>query len=888
MTNWGTTGMISSAEIRRRFLSYFESKGHTIVPSSSLVPANDPTLLFTNAGMVQFKDVFLGAEKRGYRRATSAQKCMRVSGKHNDLENVGPSPRHQTLFEMLGNFSFGDYFKEEAIAFAWEFLTQELGLPPTRLYATIYVDDNEAFELWQKVTGMPPEKITRLGKKDNFWSMGDTGPCGPCSEIFYDRGAEHCTCGRPDCSPAFDCDRWPELWNLVFMQFDQAADGTLTPLPKPSIDTGMGMERITTVLQGVDANYDTDLFQPIIRRIQELLGHDDATMRERIVSYRVIADHIRALAFLISDGILPGNEGRSYVLRLILRRAARHGRLLGFKEPFLGEMSQVVVEIMGSAYPELVARKDFVREVIHKEEERFLQTLAVGLDRLDRLLKDLESKEAKVIPGEQVFQLYDTYGFPFELTRDVARERDMEVDEAGFRFAMEEQRERARAAQRFETGKDEALYRHLSLARTDFVGYDCLEAEASVLALIWEGESVSSVKKGDEVEIVLSQTPFYAEAGGQVGGKGFIQGVSGRADIGNTRAPLAGVHVHYGKMLDGELSVGDTVTAQVDTERRLDIVRNHTATHLLHKALRLVLGSHAQQAGSLVAPDRLRFDFAHLSPLTLDELEQVESLVNDSIRENLLVAAEVTSHDNAIASGATALFGEKYGDEVRVLTIGEGYSRELCGGTHVRATGQIGSFIVLSESSIGSGLRRIEALTGRGAERYIRERFSLLEDTAEVLQSDVPDIRERADALMTQLRQQQKELARLWAEEATRGADALLSRVKEIGGIRVLVSEVEVSDIESLRTMTDRFRERLGSAVVVLGSVINGRPTFVVAITPDLVKKGLHAGKLAQAVARITGGGGGGRPGMASAGGKDVSKLGDALSQVEKLIVSMA
>jgi alanyl-tRNA synthetase len=529
-----------------------------------------------------------------------------------------------------------------------------------------------------------------------------------------------------------------------------------------------------------------------------------------------------------------------------------------------------------------------VREVIHKEEERFLQTLAVGLDRLDRLLKAIESQGAKVVPGEKVFQLYDTYGFPFELTRDVARERDMEVDEAGFRSAMEKQRERARAAQRFETGKDEALYRRLSLPRTDFVGYDCPEAEASVLALMREGELVSSVKKGDEVEIVLSQTPFYAEAGGQVGSKGFIRGTSGRADIGNTRKPLAGVHVHYGRMLDGELSVGDTVTAQVDTERRLDIVRNHTATHLLHKALRSVLGPHAQQAGSLVAPDRLRFDFAHLSPLTSDELERVESLVNDAIRENLPVAAEVTSHDKAIASGATALFGEKYGDEVRVLTIGEGYSRELCGGTHVRATGQIGSFIVLSESSIGSGLRRIEAVTGRGAERYVRERFSLLEDAAEVLQSDVPDIRERADALMTQLRQQQKELARLRAEAATRGADALLSRVKEIGGMRVLASEVEVSDIESLRTMTDRFRERLGSAVVVLGSVINERPTFVVAITPDLVKKGLHAGKLAQAVARITGGGGGGRPGMASAGGKDVSMLGDALSQVEKLIVSMA
>jgi len=761
-------------------------------------------------------------------------------------------------------------------------------MPATRLYPTIYVEDDEAFDLWQKVTGMPPEKITRLGKKDNFWSMGDTGPCGPCSEIFYDRGAEHCSCGRSDCSPAFDCDRWPELWNLVFMQFDQAADGTLTPLPKPSIDTGMGMERMTTVLQGVDANYDTDLFQPIMRRVQELLGHDDAAMQENIVAYRVIADHIRALAFLISDGILPGNEGRSYVLRLILRRAARYGKLLGLEGPFLGEMSQVVVDVMGSAYPELVARKDFVREVIHKEEERFLQTLTVGLDRLNRLLKDLKSKGEKVVPGEQAFQLYDTYGFPLELTRDVAKERDMQVDEAGFSSAMEEQRARARAAQRFETGQDEDLYRRMGLHPTSFVGYDHLEAEASILALVREGVPLSSAKKGDEVEIVLSQTPFYAEAGGQVGSKGFILGTSGRADIGNTRKPLVGVHVHYGKVVDGELRVGDTVTAQVDAERRLDIVRNHTATHLLHKALRSVLGAHAQQAGSLVAPDRLRFDFSHLSPLTSDELEQIESLVNVSIRENLPVAAEITSQDKAIASGATALFGEKYGDEVRVLTIGENHSRELCGGTHVRATGQIGSFIILGEASVGSGLRRIEAVTGRGAERYVRERLSILKETAEILQSDAPEVRERAEALMARLRQQQKELARLRAAAATRGADALLSQVRETDGISVLASEVESSDMESLRTMADRFRERLGSAVVVLGSVINGRPAFVVAITPDLVKKGLHAGKLAQAVARITGGGGGGRPSMASAGGKDVSKLEHALSQVDQLIVSLS
>jgi alanyl-tRNA synthetase len=876
--------MISSAEIRRRFLSYFEEHGHTVVHSSPLVPANDPTLLFTNAGMVQFKDVFLGAEKRGYRRATSAQKCMRVSGKHNDLENVGPSQRHHTLFEMLGNFSFGDYFKEQAISFAWEFLVHRMGLPPERLYPTVYVDDDEAFSLWQEIAALPPERITRLGKKDNFWSMGDTGPCGPCSEIIYDRGPRHCTCGRPDCNLAIECERWWELWNLVFMQFEQAADGAVTPLPKPSIDTGMGMERMTAVMQGVDTTYETDLFQPVIRRAQELLGHDDDTLRDRVVAYRVIADHSRALTFLISDGVLPGNEGRNYVSRLILRRAARYGKLLGFERPFLGEMSGVVVETMGEAYPELVAREEFVREVIHKEEERFLQTLAVGMDRLDGILNQMQSRGEHTLPGEQAFQLYDTYGFPLELTRDVAKEKGLQLDEAGFTAAMEAQRERARAAQQFEAAEDEALYRSLALAPTVFVGYDCMQTETRIVALVKGGNSVTEVAKGDEVEIVLAETPFYAESGGQVGGTGQIRGEAGRAKIADTQKPLPELHVHRGRVAEGRLTVGETVSAQLDAEYGLDVARNHTATHLLHAALRSVLGSHAQQSGSLVAPDRLRFDFTHLSPLTEAELERVEARVNADIRANMPVVTDVKAYDEAIGGGAIALFGEKYGDTVRVVGVGDGHSRELCGGTHVGATGEIGSLIITGESSIGSGLRRIEAVTGRAAERYVRERLRLLEETAEILQSDAGDIEERANDLMGQLRQQHKELARLRADAAARHAEALLSQVREADGVRFLAAKVEVADMDSLRAMTDRFRERLGSAVVVLGAVIGDRPAFVVAVTSDLVAKGLHAGKLAQVIAQVTGGGGGGRASMASAGGRDVDKLDEALTHVEQYI----
>ncbi|NLG48802.1 MAG: alanine--tRNA ligase, partial [Chloroflexi bacterium] len=601
--------MISSAEIRAKFLNFFKRHGHTVVASSSLLPGNDPTLLFTNAGMVQFKDVFIGSEQRPYRRAASSQKCMRVSGKHNDLDAVGPSPRHHTFFEMLGNFSFGDYFKEGAIEFAWAFLTQELGLDPERLYPTVYEEDDEAFDLWQKKTGIPAARITRLGKKDNYWAMGDTGPNGPCSEIIYDRGPEQCSCHRPDCSLTHECDRWLEIWNLVFMQYETREDGETVPLPRPSIDTGMGLERITSILQGVNNNYDTDLFLPIMNRTRELLGQDEQAMRENLVPYRVIADHSRALAFLIADGVLPGNEGRSYVLRLILRRAARFGKRLGFDGPFLAETAQAVIDTMGHHYTELVDRQDFIRQVITQEEQRFLVTLNTGLARLDEIASGLKEQGLNVIPGEEAFRLYDTYGFPLEMTRDAAEEMGLAVDERGFREAMAAQRERARAAQRFVVASGGELYRRLDIPKTVFLGYETTSVESEIVALVKDGAPVSEVEAGDEVQIVLAATPFYAQAGGQVGDVGELHAPGVRVQVTDTVKPLPDVIVHHGHVVEGLLHTGGRVTAVVDAERRLDIARNHTATHLLHRALRMVLGEHAAQAGSLVAPDRLRFDF---------------------------------------------------------------------------------------------------------------------------------------------------------------------------------------------------------------------------------------------------------------------------------------
>ncbi|MHB0856313.1 MAG: alanine--tRNA ligase [Anaerolineae bacterium] len=875
--------MITSADVRKKFLDYFARHDHAIVKSSALVPGNDPTLLFANAGMVQFKEVFLGIETRPYKRATTSQKCMRVSGKHNDLDAVGPSPRHHTFFEMLGNFSFGDYFKREAIGYAWEFLTQELGLDPARLYPTVYLDDDDAFNLWQEVSGLPAERITRLGKKDNFWAMGDTGPCGPSSEIIWDRGPEACTCGRPDCNLAHECDRWLELWNLVFMQFEAREDLSMVPLPNPSIDTGLGLERITSVLQGASNNYDTDLFLPIIRRTQELLGVDDAARLANPVPYRVIADHSRAVTFLIADGVLPGNEGRSYVLRMILRRAARFGKLLGFDRPFLAETAQAVIDTMGSHYAELVERQDFIRAAITQEEERFLSTLSTGLSRLDVLAARLKEQGSRVVPGEEAFRLYDTYGFPLELTRDAALELGLTVDEQGFRTAMAAQRERARSAQRFAVGAEADFYRKLDLPPTEFLGYDACVAEAHVIALVREGQRVERVKSGDEVEVVLSATPFYGESGGQVGDTGALRGPEGRIQVENSVRPTPDTIVHHGRVLEGSVTAGDLVEARVDEERRLDIARNHTATHLLHRALRMVLGEHAAQAGSLVAPERLRFDFAHLSPLSRDDLRRVSAIVNEQVRANVAVTTRVSSFDDAVRSGAVALFGEKYGEVVRAVSV-EGYTIELCGGTHLHATGQVGFFVIVSEASIGSGLRRIEALTGRGAEAYVQQRLDALGAIAESLSARPGEELERIEALQGQLREQRHAIQDLQRQLTAGGIESLLHAAVDIDGVRVLVARVDVPGVDAMRELSDRLRDKLGSSVVALGAVFEERPVLVVSVTQDLMDKGLHAGKLAGAAAKHMGGGGGGRPNMAQAGGKDVAKLGEALEAVPGLV----
>jgi alanyl-tRNA synthetase len=891
--------MISSAEIRTLFLSYFKDRGHAVVPSSPLVPGNDPTLLFTNAGMVQFKDVFTGAEKRAYSRATSAQKCMRVSGKHNDLENVGPSLRHHTFFEMLGNFSFGDYFKREAIGYAWEFLTEVMGLDKERLYPTIYLDDDEASTLWQEVARVPVTRISRLGKKDNFWAMGDTGPNGPCSEILFDRGPERCTCGGPDCSPAIECDRWWELWNLVFMQYETKADGTTHPLPKPSIDTGLGMERLTAVLQGKDENYETDLFWPIIQRTQELLGHSDAQRKEKIVSYRVIADHARAIAFLIADGMLPGNEGRNYVLRLILRRAARHAKMLGFERPFMAEVLKVVIDIMGEHYAELVQRRDFILEAATQEEERFLQTLDTGLNLLDQVITEIQDAGKSVIPGDRAFRLYDTYGFPLDLTRDVAKEHGLSVDEAGFEEEMEAQRQRARAAQHFVVGQEEELYRSLDLPATSFVGYETTSCDAKVLVLIKDGHVQTEVGAGQKVQIVLDRTPFYGESGGQIGDKGFVEGSRGLIEVEETRHPLPDLTVHYGRVVEGVIATGEQVRARVDGERRLDIARNHTATHLLHEALRRVLGDHAQQAGSLVAPDRLRFDFTHLQPVSREELRQVEREVNAAVRADMPVQAQSTTFDDARARGAIALFGEKYGDTVRLVSVGDQYSRELCGGTHLQTTGQIGFFHILSESSVGSGLRRIEAATGRGAEAYVQQQLDLMSEVAEHLQATPDNLLQKAEELAEQLREQRGQIERLRWRAAVQQMESVLTRVKGVGRTQILAEEVQADSVAALFEMVDFARDGLrqtagdsagktssGSAIA-LGAIIEGEPRLVVKVTPDLVELGVNAGQLAGQLAKIIGGKGGGRPETGQAGGGDAGKLPEALGSVAPTIKEM-
>ncbi len=889
----------SSEEIREAFLSYFEKNGHQRVPSSSLVPHNDPTLLLTNAGMVQFKDVFLGLEQRPYKRATTCQKCMRVSGKHNDLENVGPSPRHHTFFEMLGNFSFGDYFKQGAIHYAYEFLTQVVGLSPDRLYYTVHTSDDDAYDIWTKELGIAPERVYRMGDATNFWSMGDVGPCGPTSEIHYDWGPEACTCGDPNCSVELDngCDRWLEVWNLVFMQYNQDAEGTRTPLPKPGVDTGMGLERIVSVVQHTPVNYDNDLFLPIMDKVQAMTGHSETQRQQHLISYRVIADHVRAAAFLIADGVRPSPSGRGYVLRMVIRRAHRFGRKIGFTHPFMAEVTDAVVDKMGGVYPELIERQKIIRHTVTLEEEQFIRTLDRALEILDEALARLDTQGRKMLPGHIAFKLKSTYGLPFEVTRDICNERGYEVDEAGYQEADQRHREISQgkiSQAQYALGAD--FYAALLLNLADkgllpesgvfYDPYETLSRPTHIAAIIKEGEVVNVAHAGDHVEIVLAETPFYVEAGGQVSDTGIIEGPAGRAQVTDVRRPVSSMIVHDATIESGELHVGDDVIAQVDEERRWDIMRNHTATHLLHRALRLHLRDDVHQAGSLVAPDRLRFDFTYDKALSDEELKQITNTVNAAILADYPVKIQHKSKDEAIAQGAMALFGEKYGDVVRTVSFGDDRFRsyELCGGTHVHRTSEIGPFIIVSEGSTGRGVRRIEALTGREAVRYIEERLDLLDKVAQALNTPVENVVQKVNDLKEQVAQLNRTLHKLRQQMLSQQAGEMSQAAQQVQGVNVLAQQVEAASVDEMRRLADDLRNKLGSGVVILGAILSGKPMLIAAATPDVVKRGVHAGDIVKSLAPIIGGGGGGRPNMAQAGGKDGSRLQDALQAAPGMV----
>ncbi|XKE44954.1 alanine--tRNA ligase [Halomonas organivorans] len=860
---------MKSADIRQAFLSYFEEQGHTIVPSSSLVPGNDPTLLFTNAGMVPFKDVFLGRDPRPYVRATSAQRCVRAGGKHNDLDNVGYTARHHTFFEMLGNFSFGDYFKRDAIRFAWTFLTEVLGLPREKLWVTVHVSDDEAERIWKDEIGVDPARFSKLDE-DNFWQMGDTGPCGPSSEIFYDHGPE--VWGGPPGSPEEDGDRYIEIWNLVFMQYDRDASGEMHPLPKPSIDTGMGLERIAAVMQGVHSNYEIDLFQYLLEAAARATGHDDTTTP----SLRVIADHIRSCAFLIADGVLPSNEGRGYVLRRIIRRAIRHGHKLGAKGDFFHKLVGALDAVMGEAYPGLREARHQIERVLHKEEEQFARTLDHGMGLLEEALQALEGD---TLPGETVFKLYDTYGFPYDLTADVCRERGVALDEAGFERELEAQRERARAASQF--GADYGAVLDLE-GETDFTGYERLEDRATVLSLIdHEGNGLARLLPEQRGLVVLDRTPFYAESGGQVGDTGYLELDGGRFLVTDTQKQ-GGHHLHHGVLLEGELEVGAKVTPRVDPTLRAATVRNHSATHLLHKALRLVLGDHVQQKGSLVTPERLRFDFSHFEPMTPEQLAEVERLVNEQVLANAETRIEHMTLDDAKAKGAAALFEAKYAEDVRVLTIGaDGFSVELCGGTHVARSGDIGCFHIVSEAGIASGVRRIEAITGEGALAYFREQEARVARLGERLKAKPEQVEERVEALVERSRSLEKELERLKAKLASAAGSDMVNEAREIKGVKVLAKRLEGVSGKELRGMLDQLKNKLGSGIVVLGVADEsaGKVSLIAGVTEDLTGR-IKAGELVNHVAAQVGGKGGGRPDMAQAGGSDAAALPGALESV--------
>ena len=872
-----TPRFIGAAEVRRAFLDYFREHGHTVVPSSSLVPGSDPTLLFTNAGMVQFKDVFTGKDKRDYVRAVSSQRCVRAGGKHNDLENVGYTARHLTFFEMLGNFSFGDYFKRDAIKFAWEFVTGKkwLGINPDRLIVTVYATDDEAFDIWNKVVGIAPERIVRIGDNpsggsDNFWQMGDTGPCGPCTEIFYDHGAA--VPGGPPGSADADGDRWVEIWNLVFMQFDRSADGTLTPLPRPSVDTGMGLERTAAVMQGVHSIYDIDLFKNIVRAAAELAGTTDYSS----ASLRVIADHIRACTFLIVDGVTPANEGRGYVLRRIIRRAIRHGYKLGIKEPFFYKLVPALEKEMGQAYPELIRGGAHAQRVLQQEEARFAETLASGMALLDAAIAALDGK---VIDGAIVFKLYDTFGFPADLTADIARERGLTVDEAGFESLMQAQRERARAASKFGV---EIVGGTTVNARTLFQGYTGLEAEGRVVAILKDGAAAESLNAGERGEIVLDRTPFYAEAGGQVGDAGELHaaGVVFRVDDTQKRGAA---HSHLGELMTGRIALADTLAAQVNGERRRATALNHTATHLLHAALRAVLGKHVQQKGSLVAPDRLRFDFSHFQAATPEELRAIERRVNEEIRANRAAETNVMGYDEALAGGAMALFGEKYEKDVRVLRIGD-FSVELCGGTHVERAGDIGFFKIVSESGVASGVRRIEALTGAAALAYVELNDDILKEIGTLVRGSREELRDKIRDALERTRQMEREIRALKDRLAAGPGTDLAAAAVDIGGVKVIATKVDGADAAALRHVVDQLKGQLKSAVIVLATVENPTKVLLVAgVTADQSGR-IPAGALIATLASTLGGRGGGRPDFAQAGGNNPGGLDAALAQVPEYV----
>lgn len=861
--------MKTTASLRQAFIDFFVERGHHPVASSSLVPGNDPTLLFTNAGMVQFKDVFLGAEARDYQRAVSAQRCVRAGGKHNDLENVGYTARHHTFFEMLGNFSFGDYFKQEAIEYAWSFLTKECGLPAERLWVTVFEEDDEAASIWLDQIGVDPSRFSRIGAKDNFWAMGDTGPCGPCSEIFYDHGPE--IPGGPPGSPNEDGDRYIEIWNLVFMQFDRASDGTMSPLPKPCVDTGMGLERLAAVLQGVHSNYEIDLFETLIASASDLTQTNDLSAP----SLKVIADHIRACAFLVADGVLPSNEGRGYVLRRIIRRAIRHGHQLGAEGLFFSEMVEPLSHVMGEAYPELVDKKHEIKQVLAREEERFGETLDQGMSLLNEALADLKGT---VIPGDIAFKLYDTYGFPIDLTRDIARERGLSIDEAGFDQAMDSQRARARAAGSFKIAdvlSSEALSQ---LPATQFLGYDHLSiTNAHVVGLIHDHKLVERVEMDQTVMVFLDKTPCYGESGGQVGDCGVIESGDATIEVTDTQKIGGAFFAHQGRVVSGTITTGQSVNVRVDEGRRLDIVRHHSATHLLHAALRDVLGTHVQQKGSMVAPDRLRFDFSHPQPLSSADIAQVEAWVSERIVANVPSKIEEMAYDDAIASGALAFFGDKYGDQVRVVRFGD-FSVELCGGTHVERMGDIGPFKIISEGGVSSGVRRIEAVAGQPGFAYMQSRERVLLKVAGLLKTQPEELDLRIEQVLERSRLLEKELDRLKSEMATVAGDDLADQAIEINGVSVLAAQVAGMDPSELRTTLDQLKNKLGSAVIVLGSNAEDGVRLVAGVSQDLTAK-IKAGDLVRRVAEAVGGKGGGRPDFAQAGGPDKDALPEALTR---------